>query len=164
MNDPQNLRRLKVHVIFLYWMEKPIKKYICEWPVTLTFKYQILSQFFSLLDFLSFCFFSFPFFLFPFITSFSPKYHMYIKIYEKYMYITEFWRKISNVFKIRLQKKWEIGSKTYQFFPYKKLFQTSCLKKSLVLKWFYGLEQEKNIEYDFCPHLVAVSHKGKSFQ
>ena len=28
--------------------------------------------------------------------------------------------------------------------------QTSCLNKSLVLKWFYGLEQEKIIEYDLC--------------
>ena len=42
--------------------------------------------------------------------------------------------------------------------------QTSCLNKSLVLKWLYGLEQEK---IDFCPfreYLVAVSHKVKSFQ
>ena len=30
--------------------------------------------------------------------------------------------------------------------------QTSCLNKSLVLKWFYGLEWKKIIEYDFCPH------------
>ena len=45
--------------------------------------------------------------------------------------------------------------------------QTSCLNKSLVQKWFYGLEREKIIEYDFCSHreyLVAVSHKVKSFQ
>ena len=45
--------------------------------------------------------------------------------------------------------------------------QTSCLNKSLVLKWFYGLEQEKIIENDFCPHReyqVSVSHKVKSFE
>ena len=32
------------------------------------------------------------------------------------------------------------------------VIQTSCLNKSLEMKWFYGLEQEKFIEYDFCPH------------
>ena len=38
--------------------------------------------------------------------------------------------------------------------PFRTFFvaQTSCLNKSLLLKWFYGLEWEKIIEHDFCPH------------
>ena len=50
---------------------------------------------------------------------------------------------------------------------YEHKLQTSCLNKSLVLKWFDGLEREKIIVYYFCPnreYLVAVSHKVKSFQ
>ena len=38
------------------------------------------------------------------------------------------------------------------------LSQTSCLNKSLVLKWIHELEREKIIEYDFCPHREYLSH------
>ena len=59
-------------------------------------------------------------------------------------------------------------SKTVWIVFYFNSFETSCrLNKSLVLKWFYGLEREKIIEYDFYTHreyLDAVSHKVKSFQ
>ena len=69
--------------------------------------------------------------------------------------------------KVKIRTRSLVEAKLEPFCLFSSVIQTSCLKKSLVLKCFYGLKREKIIEYDFCPHreyLVAVSLEVKSFQ